>query len=141
MLVLIGGMGAFGTAMANSGTDVFVSDFFISVFERFGAGGIMAGFMVLTVLLTQPMSNAAAALVVIPVALKSAESLGVNPVTFAIAVMLSASISLITPFEPSCILIYGPGRYKFFDFMRVGGLLTIILLVVVYFLVPVYWPM
>ncbi len=61
MLVLIGGMAAFGTAMKNSGADVFISDGFISFFESFGIKGIMLGFMIITVLLTQPMSNAAAA--------------------------------------------------------------------------------
>jgi len=141
LLVLIAGMTAFGTAMKNSGADLWISNGFISVFDRFGPTGIMLGFMIITVLLTQPMSNAAAALVVLPVALQSAASLKVNPVTFAIAVMLSASISIITPFEPSCILIYGPGKYKFIDFIRVGGLLTLILMAVIFFLVPVFWPL
>ncbi len=141
LLVLIGGMSAFGTAMKNSGADVFISDFFISIFKGLGPGGIMLGFMIITVLLTQPMSNAAAALVVLPIALQSAESLQVNPVTFGVAVMLSASVSVMTPFEPSCILIYSPGKYRFADFMRVGGGLTLILVVAIYFLVPMFWPL
>jgi di/tricarboxylate transporter len=118
-----------------------VADLIVNLFERWGTGGILAGFMVLTVLLTQPMSNAASALVVLPIALQAATTLGVNQITFAIAVMLSASVSLITPFEPACILIYSPGKYKFFDFMRVGGLLTLILLVVIYYAVQIYWPL
>ncbi|MEK7254474.1 MAG: SLC13 family permease, partial [Bacteroidota bacterium] len=141
LLVLIGGMSAFGTAMKNSGADVFISDFFISIFKGLGPGGIMLGFMIITVLLTQPMSNAAAALVVLPIALQSAESLQVNPVTFGVAVMLSASVSVMTPFEPSCILIYSPGKYRFADFMRVGGGLTLILVVAIYFLVPMFWTL
>ncbi|MEO8588253.1 MAG: SLC13 family permease [Flavobacteriales bacterium] len=141
LLVLIGGMSAFGTAMANSGTDVFLSDAIISWFGPLGAEGVLAGFMVLTVLLTQPMSNAAAALVVLPVALRAASSLHVDPVTFAVAVMLSASMSLLTPFEPSCILVYGPGRYRFFDFVRVGGLITVPLLAIIFFMVQWRWPL
>ena len=141
LLVLIGGMSAFGTAMSNSGTDVFLSDAIISWCGPLGAPGVLAGFMVLTMLLTQPMSNAAAALVVLPVALKAAASLHVDPVTFAVAVMLSASMSLLTPFEPSCILVYGPGRYRFFDFVRVGGLITVPLLAIIFFLVQWRWPL
>jgi di/tricarboxylate transporter len=56
------------------------------------------------------MSNAAAALVVLPVALQVATQLQVNPRPFAIAIMLAASVSLVTPFEPSCILVYGPWK-------------------------------
>ena len=57
------------------------------------------------------------------------------------AVMLSASISLITPFEPSCVLVYTPGRYRFLDFVRVGGPLTVLLLVAIFFLVQRQWPL
>ncbi len=52
--------------------------------------------------------------------------------TFAVGVMLSASVSLITPFEPSCILVYGPGKYKFGDFVKIGGIITILLMIVIY---------
>jgi di/tricarboxylate transporter len=86
------------------------------------------------------MSNAAAALVVMPIALQTAVELDVNPRTFAMGVMLSASVSLITPFEPSCILVYGPGKYKFSDFIKIGGALTFMILIALYFLVPYYWP-
>lgn len=141
MLVLIAGMAAFGTAMENSGADVFIAEAFIPVFIAFGVKGVLLGFMIITVLLTQPMSNAAAALVVLPIALQSALSLGVNPLTFGVAVMLSASVSIITPFEPSCLLIYSPGRYTFFDFIKVGGPLTLLLLIVIFLMVPLFWPL
>lgn len=140
LLVLIGGMTAFGVAMKNSGTDVFLAEMIADTFKPYGALWVMASFMVLTVVLTQPMSNAAAALVVLPVAIQTALTMGANPRTFAISVIVSASISMITPFEPSCILVYGPGNYKFFDFVRVGGLLTILLLAIILFMVPMLWP-
>jgi di/tricarboxylate transporter len=54
--------------------------------------------------------------------------------------MLAASISFIAPFEPSCILVYGPGKYRFGDFVKVGSGLTLVLLVVVLALLPVFWP-
>lgn len=141
LLILIGGMSAFGIAMVNSGADTFLASFIVDVCQPLGPRGVLIGFMLLTVLLTQPMSNAAAALVVLPIALQSANLFNVNPVTFAMAIMLSASVSLATPFEPSCIMVYGPGKYKFFDFVKVGGPLTLILMIVIYFGVQIYWPL
>lgn len=141
LLILIGGMTAFGVAMARSGADKMLADGLVWCLHDWGPMAVLAGFSVLTVLLTQPMSNAAAALVVLPVALKAAETLGANPRSFAIAVTLSASISVLTPFEPSCILVYGPGKYRFSDFIKVGGGLTVITLAVVLLLVPVFWPL
>jgi di/tricarboxylate transporter len=91
-------------------------------------------------LLTQPLSNAAAALVVLPIGLQTAHQLSVNPLTFAVAIMLSASVSLLTPFEPACILVYGPGKYKFLDFVKVGGLLTLVMMVILVFIIPVFFP-
>lgn len=141
LLILIGGMTAFGTAMSKSGADQMLADLVIGGLQPFGAVAVLAGFSVLTVLLTQPMSNAAAALVVLPVALQAAETMQANPRTFAITIMLSASISLLTPFEPSCILVYGPGKYRFSDFMKVGGGLTLMTILLILLLVPVLWPL
>ncbi len=141
LIILIGGMTAMGTAMVNSGADVFLSTGVMKLCAPLGVQGTLAGFMILTVLLTQPMSNAAAALVVLPIAISAATTLEVSPVTFAMGVMLSASISLITPFEPSCVLVYTPGRYRFLDFVRVGGPLTVLLLVGIFFMVQRQWPL
>jgi di/tricarboxylate transporter len=149
LLILIGGMTAFGTAMDKTGAAEFLATRIVNGLnplvanlpDPFGVMLILAGFFILTVALTQPMSNAAAALVVLPVALETAERLGVNQRTFAIAIMLAASVSFITPFEPSCILVYGPGKYKFMDFVKNGLWLTIILIILVLFAVPVFWPL
>ena len=141
LIILIGGMTAFGVAMEKTGAAELLAGWVINGLESFGVLAIMAGFFVLTILLTQPMSNAAAALVVLPVALNVAQSLGVNERTFAITIMLAASISLIAPFEPSCILVYGPGKYKFMDFVKTGLGLTLILMALVLFLIPVFWPL
>ncbi len=141
LLILIGGMSAFGGAMEKTGASRFLAENIVDLLQPYGTMAILTGFILLTILLTQPMSNAAAALVVLPIALKTAEALQVNPRTFAIGVMLAASVSLITPFEPSCILVYGPGRYKFADFFRTGSVLTLILLVLIVFLVPYFWPL
>ena len=140
MLIMLGGMAALGLALKNTGGAEWLANNIVHVFSPFGVIFVLAGFILLTVLLTQPMSNAAAALLVLPIALETAHQLNVNPRTFAIAVMLSASISLITPFEPSCLLVYGPGKYKFMDFLKTGSLLTIILMLIMLWLIPYFWP-
>ncbi|AVR45474.1 potassium transporter TrkA [Christiangramia fulva] len=141
LLILIGGMSAFGTAMHNSGASKFLAENIMNLLGGFGDIYILAGFVILVILLTQPMSNAAAALVILPIAIETAELLNVDPRSFAIAIMLGASVSLITPFEPSCILVYAPGRYRFIDFFKAGLPLTIILLIIILTLVPIIWPL
>lgn len=141
LIILIAGMTAFGTAMVNSGAAEMLAGGVTWLLEPLGSMAVLAGFCVLAVVLTQPMSNAAAALVVLPVAIQAATNLGLNPRSFAIAVMLSSSVSLITPLEPSCILVYNAGRYRFLDFLKVGGPLTLILLAVILAMVPWLWPL
>ena len=141
LLILIGGMTAFGTAMENSGAAKFLATGIVDLLEPFGKIGVLTGFIFLTVFLTQPMSNAAAALVIVPVALQSAVALDADPRTFAIGIMLAASVSLVTPFEPSCILVYGPGHYRFSDFLKVGSGLTVLLLIIIIGMLPLLWPL
>ncbi|MFN2507186.1 MAG: SLC13 family permease [Chthoniobacterales bacterium] len=141
LLVLIGGMTAFGTAMDKTGAAGYLAGLVVQWFAPFGVLAILGGFFVLTIVLTQPMSNAAAALVVLPVAISVAHRLGANERTFAIGIMLAASVSFITPFEPSCILVYGPGKYRFIDFVKVGLGLTVLLTIAVLLLIQVFWPL
>ncbi|MBA4148210.1 MAG: SLC13/DASS family transporter [Verrucomicrobia bacterium] len=140
LLILIGGMTAFGTAMQKTGAAEWLAHNIVYFLGPLGPRGVMAGFFILTIFLTQPMSNAAAALVVLPVAMSAAYEMGVDQRSFAISIMLAASVSLITPLEPSCILVYGPGKYRFSDFVKNGLGLTVILCVLIYFLVPAFWP-
>ena len=136
---MFGGMMSFGIAMEKTGADKYLANLIVVYFEQYGSLAVLAGFFVLTVALTQPMSNQAAALVVLPVAVKTAVALGLNPRTFAVAVTYAASFSFITPLEPACVLIYTPGRYRFFDFVKVGTILTIAVFVIVMWLVPIFW--
>ena len=141
LLVLIACMISFGTAMEKTHADVFLAGVIQDYFGHYGPVAVLAGFYLLTVALTQPMSNQAAALVVLPVAVKTAVALGLNPRTFAVAVTYAASSSFLTPLEPACVLVYTPGRYKFFDFVKVGSILTVVVFIVVIYLVPVYWKL
>ena len=137
VLIVIGGMTAFGAAMRESGTAQWLAGGIQSISEN--PRTVLAGFILLTMLLTQAMSNAAAALVVLPVAMQTAGTLGVSGQTFAIAVMLGASSSFIAPFEPACILVSGPGKYRFTDYLKAGLGLTLIMGFLVWLMVPLVW--
>lgn len=141
LIILIAGMTSFGAAMQRSGAAAYLANLIVHWGAPLGVPYIMLGFALLTMLLSQPMSNAAAALVVLPVALSTAVRLHVEPRTFGILVALAASISYITPFEPSCLLVYGPGKYRFRDFFVAGAPLSLLLLVILMLLVPLLWPL
>jgi len=141
MMVLIGSMIAFGQAMTKTGTAAFLAELIARHLSGLGPLALLAGFFLFTLLLTQPMSNQAAALVVLPVAIQLAGQLHLNPRTLVMVVTFAASCSFLTPLEPSCVLVYGPGRYKFFDFTRVGGVLTLIVFLFSMLLIPVFWPL
>jgi di/tricarboxylate transporter len=141
LIILIAGMTSFGAAMKSSGAAAYLANLIVHWGAPLGVPYILLGFAVLTMLLSQPMSNAAAALVVLPVALSTAAALHVQPRTFGIVVTLAASISYITPFEPSCLLVYGPGKYRFRDFLIAGAPLSLLLLGVLILLAPLLWPL
>ena len=141
LLILIAGMTSFGKAMQKTGTAEYLANLIVHWTEPLGVTFVLVAFVVLTILLTQPMSNAAAALVVLPVAMNTASKLGHDPRSFAVMVTLSASLSFITPFEPSCLIVYGPGRYRFRDFLICGLPLTALVVVVLMLMVPWIWPL
>jgi di/tricarboxylate transporter len=139
-IILIGSMLALGGAMEATGT----AKFFAAQIVAFAGGAnpawLLTAFFVLTVLLTQPMSNQAAAVVIVPVAIQTALQLNLNPRTFAMMIAVAASCSYLTPLEPSCLMVYGPGRYRFMDFLKVGSLLTVLIYLIAIMLVPMVWP-
>jgi len=141
LLILIGGMISLGIAVEQTGTAEFLADLITDTTAGYGIYALLGSFFILTVLLTQPMSNVAAALLVLPIAIHSAQNLGVNPRTFAMTITIAASCSFITPLEPASVLVYGPGRYRFVDFIRVGLPLTIVVFIISIFLIPVFWPL
>ncbi|MBI5038472.1 MAG: SLC13 family permease [Nitrospirae bacterium] len=141
LLVLIGGMISLGIAVEQSGTAQFLADLLIKITASYGIYTLLGSFFVLTVLLTQPMSNVAAALLVLPIAIHTALQLGVNPKTFAMDVAIAASCSFITPLEPASVLVYGPGRYRFSDFIRVGLPLTLVVFLIALIFIPIFWPL
>lgn len=139
LLVLIAAMSSFGLAMEQSGAARYLADQIVALSAPFGAVAAMAAFSLLTVALTQPMSNAAAALTVMPIAVAAADGLALDARMLAIVVTLSASLSFISPLEPACLLVYDAGRYRFTDFMRAGAPLTLISLAILIALAPLIW--
>lgn len=140
-IILIGSMLALGVAMEHTGTAAYLAGRIVALVGSAGPVWLLSGFFVLTVLLTQPMSNQAAAIVVLPVAIQTALQAGLNPRTFAMMIAVAASCSYLTPLEPACLMVYGPGRYRFADFLRVGSLLTLLIFVMAILLVPIFWPL
>jgi di/tricarboxylate transporter len=141
LIVLIAGMISFGVAMEKTHADQYLADIIRHIGEPYGGLAVLAGFFLMTVALTQPMSNQAAALVMLPIAVKTALALGLNPRAFAVTVTYAASCSFLTPLEPACVLIFTPGRYRFLDFVKVGSVLTIAVFFIVMLLVPIFWPL
>lgn len=140
-VILIGSMLAFGRAMQQTGTADYLAAHITDLPLLDSPIALLAAFFVLAVVLTQPMSNQAAAAVLLPVALQSALLMGYNPRPFALTIALAASVSFITPLEPASVIIYNAGRYRFMDFIRVGGLLTLVIFAVVVALVPLIWDL
>ncbi len=140
-LVLIGALLSLGVAMDTTGAGKFLATQLIAAVGQNNAYGLLTSLFLLTVALTQPMSNQAAAVVVLPIAIATATAIGVNPRPFGMMVAIAASVSYLTPLEPSCLMVYGPGKYQFFDFVRVGLPLTVLIYLVAIVLVPLVWPL
>ena len=140
-LILIGGMLALGIAIQDTGTASYLSEWIITFTHGMDPKWLLGGFFILSMLLSQPMSNQAAAVVVVPVAIQTALQLGLNPRSFAVMITLGASCSFLTPLEPSCMMVYGPGNYRFIDFLKVGMPLTVIIFFTALIMVPIIWPL
>ena len=139
--LLISCMLALGQALEVSGLADIIADQIVNVFGASNPIILLAAFFFISLLLTQPMSNQAAAVVVIPVAIQTAYQLGLNPRTFAVMIAVGASCSFITPLEPAALIVYGAGNYRFFDFIKVGSILTLLVFLIAIFMVPWLWPL
>ena len=139
VLILIGSMLAFGQAMGDTGTADYLAEHILTVSGAATPATLLTVFFILAVLLTQLLSNQAAAAVLVPIAIQTAILSNFNPRPFAIMIALAASCSFITPLEPACVMIFGAGKYRFFDFTRVGFFLTILIYIITMTLVPVLW--
>jgi di/tricarboxylate transporter len=141
VVLLIGSMLALGLAMERSGAGELVGGAVARAAGDLGPRAVLVALALLTILLSAPMSNQAAALVVFPIAVSAASSLGLEPRALAIAVTLAGSCSFMTPLEPAAMLVYGAGRYRFSDFVRVGTPITLAMVALIAWIVPAVWPL
>ena len=103
---------------------------------------VLLAIYALTSILTEVASNNAVAVIITPVAICLAQGLGLDPRPFVIAVMMAASASFATPIGyQTNTLVYGPGGYRFSDFLRVGVPLNILMALVACFVIPFFWPL
>jgi di/tricarboxylate transporter len=138
---LVGGMLTLGTAMENTGTAQFLAGLLLSSTGDLGPSALLAGIYLLSALITQPMSNAAAVVLMVPIAVDTALGIDANILTFVMAAVIGAATSFVTPVgHKANVLVFGPGGYKFFDYTRVGILLTVFLFVVSMIFLPILWP-
>jgi di/tricarboxylate transporter len=137
---LVGGMLSLGIAMENTGTTQFLADNILSLLGDYGPYGLLAGIYILSALITQPMSNAVAIVLIVPIAIDTALRIDANHLTFTMAVVIGAATSFLTPVgHKANVLVFGPGGYKFADYARVGALLTVALFIVSMIFLPIFW--
>jgi di/tricarboxylate transporter len=138
--ILVGGMIPLATAMRKTGAAELIADNLILFIGDFGPRAILVGLFLVTFALTQVMSNTAAALVMLPIAVATGVEMGVSPMALIIGVAVGAHGALLTPVAtPVNLMVVGPGGYKFGDYWKYGLPIGIWWLVVVAFLVPLYW--
>jgi di/tricarboxylate transporter len=140
-IFLIAGMLPLGIAMERTGAASFLANGMISVIGGLGPLAVMAGLFILAALASQVMPNPAVAVLLAPIALSTAGDLGISPYPLMMAVAVSASAAFLSPVGHSAnILVMGPGGYRFSDYIKVGLPLTLVVLIVVLLVMPVFWP-
>ncbi len=139
---LIAGMLPLGIAMEKSGAARFLADGVVSLVGELGPLAVMAGLFILTSLASQFMPNPVVTVLMAPIAVNTAGSLGVSPYALMMTVAIAASASFLSPVgHPANVLIMGPGGYRFTDYIRVGLPLTFVVLVTTLLVLPLFWPL
>ncbi len=142
LLVLMAGTIGLGQALKDSGGAAFLAKHVVETAQPFGDTAILSAIYLVTNLLTAFISNAAAALMMLPLGLAAATHAGLSPQPFVIAVMFAASIDFSTPIGyQTNTFVYGPGGYRFLDYVKVGGPLNLLWWLLATLLIPVFWPL
>jgi len=138
---LIAGMLPMGIAMEKTGAARFLAEAMLSIIGHLGPLAVTAGLFALAALASQVMPNPAVAVLLAPIALNAATDLEISPFPLMMAVAISASAAFLSPVGHSAnVLVMGPGGYRFSDYIKVGLPLTLVVLIVVTLVMPIFWP-
>ena len=139
ILIVMASLGL-GVALTATGGAEYIAWQFVHLAEGLPVPVITSGLMLLTAILTNIVSNNAAAVIGTPIAFNMAQTLGASPETFVLAVLFGANMSFATPIGyKTNLLVFSAGKYRFSDFMRVGIPLTVIMWLMFSFLTPVFY--
>jgi len=141
VVVLLAGVFPLGVAMRDSGLAAIIVEHTLAPLGGFGPIAALAALYLVTAVLTEFMSNNAAAVLLTPIALGTAETLGVDAKPLLVAVMFAASTAFATPVGyQTNTMVYSAGGYRFSDFMKIGIPLNLIFFVLAVVLIPRYFP-
>ncbi len=142
VIVVIAASFGLGRAIESSGLAQDIVDVLIDPLGRFGDLGLLFGVLLATIIITEMISNNAAAVLLFPIAVATAASAGLDPRPFAFAVALGASSSFLTPIGyQTNTMVYGIGGYRFGDFARLGFPLAVVMIVMAMIFIPLGWPL
>ena len=140
VIFLLAGILPLGIAMQKSGAAGFIADRAVGLVGGMGPVAVLAVIYLMTSVLTDTMSNAAAAVLLAPIAISTAEQIGVDPRPFLMAITFAASTGFSTPIGyQTNTMIYNPGGYKYTDFLRTGVPLSILFWILSVIFIPKLW--
>jgi di/tricarboxylate transporter len=141
VIFMLAGVLSMGTALEKTGAASLLSGFLVESIGSYGPHALLSAFFFITFMTTNFMSNNATAALLAPIAIVAAKEMGVSVRPFLMAVTFAASLSFITPMGyQTNTMIYGPGNYRFVDYLRVGTPLNILLWLVASFIIPFFFP-
>lgn len=139
---LIAGMLPLGTALEKTGAARLLAEGVVGVLGPYGPHAVLFGLMAITFIGTSIIPTAALVVLMVPIALKTAASLGISPYALMMGIAMAASSSFTSPIShPANVLVMGPGGYRFIDYVKVGVPLTLVVLVILMLVIPVFWPL
>jgi di/tricarboxylate transporter len=139
---LIACMLPLGIAMETSGTAQFLANGMVELVGEWGGLAVLAGLFLMTNIASQFMPSSVVTVLMAPIAISTAADLALSPYALLMAVAIAASASFMSPVgHPANVLVMGPGGYRFSDFVKVGIPLTLVVLLVMLLVLPVFWPL
>ncbi|WP_134699370.1 SLC13 family permease [Ammoniphilus sp. YIM 78166] len=139
LLVIAGSIGI-GLALEKTGAAALIAEHFVRFTQSTGALGALTAVYFLTTIFTEIITNNAAAVLMVPIALSIANQLSVDPMAFFVAIAIAASASFATPIGyQTNLIVYGPGGYRFSDYLKIGIPLNVLYLIVTVVIVYFVW--